>query len=270
MPVTYCGNSFCYGNARSIESACRDLGLPPNKQVMFHVDGKYCYCLCGVWSGGQSDTPIAVQGWTQIPLSAVVEGQTKVLAAGRNLVFLEHVVARKSVSTAQNANNFTYVSYLLNGAQRSLVLPATRMLLLDDHRLVAAGLLKYGDRLTDHTSASVGITQLNTGSFTGSLTDVATSLTPPDKNLNGHLLLLNGVVAGDQMADAAPSSMVDALDGDDGLDRSTPNRPWIGSEAWYRSNGALHTEMNQPIEVDGGIFVPAALHAVRPPEWRSD
>jgi hypothetical protein len=206
-----------------------------------------------------------VQGWAQIPLSAVVEGQTKVLAAGRNLVFLEYIVARKTSSMAQNANNFAYVTYLLSGVPRRLVLPATRMVLLDDRRLVAAGKLQLTDKLTDHNRASVPITALSTGSYTGALSDIATTISPPDPNLNGHLLLMNGVVAGDQMADLA-SSMLELP----GIASDDDDRPWIGSDAWRRIHGNQADAVSQPIEVEGGIFVPASLHAVKPPEWRSD
>lgn len=265
MAVPYCGSGFCYGNAQKIERYCRELGKDPNTWILFEVSDRTCYCLCGVWIGGVVNTPVMVPGWTQIPISDVVQNQTKVLASGRNLVFLEHVVAMKAVSTAQNAKNFVYLTYTLGGGARQLVLPATRMVLLDDRRLVPAGKLQLGDRLTDHTRATIPIQSLVMGTYAGPLVDIATNTSPPDPNLNGHLLLLNGVVAGDQMTDQVSGSPASSL-----ADKAFDARPWLGSFAWRQLHPGAKHDLRGPIEIDGGVFTPADCQAVVLPENRSD
>ena len=69
--------------------------------------------------------------------------------------------------------------------------------LLRDKTLVGAGVLQLDDELLDQHGNPVSITGLRWGRYVGRFWEFATSIAEPDPQLDGHLVITEGVVTGD-------------------------------------------------------------------------
>lgn len=256
--VEYCGNGFCTSHAEEVARACHEFNFPPGHHILFATPEGYCYCVCGRALGVPVQTSIAITDG-QLPLDAVVENRTHVLAAGTGLRFEERAVTYKTAPRQVRLRDAVAISYRVWGAQHVLVMASTRPVLLYDGRtLCPAGRLQLADRLCDATGAPVEIDDLRIGSFVGPYVDVAVSLDPPNQDYDGHLLVLSEVVVGDVICELYPVTGVDV-------------RPVVGSVAWRAACGRAVPVAPEPaIDLAGGVFKPASAHRISIPSHASD
>ena len=95
--------------------------------------------------------------------------------------------------------------------------------------------------------------------------EIATALIPPDDDLNGHLLVIDGAVTGDYAVQLFASPLIEPELG--GLMADLRQRPSIGSRGWDAANGG--NGRGDPdegvVELDHGIFYSADFLTTTPP-----
>lgn len=192
MSIPYCGD-YCAKNADHVDKTCKGLDYPPGAKILFQVDGKKCYCICGELG---ADTPVATpEGWMRA--RDVAAHETVVLAAGRDLDFKPVRVTHAAPAGPGAAEHAVYLKYLVDGQARALVVAREHPFLLHGGTLAAADALRAGDALTGRDGAPAPVLEAGWSGYTGDFHPFATVMEPPAPGLDGHLVLTNGVVTGD-------------------------------------------------------------------------
>ena len=274
MAVQYCGDDFCLPQKNSIDAACHDLGRAAGKQIMYQKPPT-CWCICSCVG---DKTPITLDTGSEIPIEGVVVGQTRILAAGKDLKFTSTVVGQKSSAPPAKTTQTIFVRYVLDGTNRAIVVTQSHPFFLHNTRDVcAASMLRTSDKLIDRNGNPVTITAIDVGDYMGAFWEIATSLTPPDANYTAHLVLTGGVVSGDFSIE----TYINYPLGDDEVALAAAARearPVVGSRAWHAAEAAGRgaaghlgaPRLEEEIEVFGATFVPAARRRVEIPEHASD
>lgn len=168
----------------------------PNSPVpVYDRSGEVCYCCC---SDVASYTPIAVPEGEEQPIETLVVGD-KVLSAGSDLDWTPRAVGFSGGIPPGPDNGRTMVSiaYRLPGGAATLVVTADHVFLLPDGRLRRAEALVPGvDELTSPDGRPVPILSVEVGESHGGVHHIATS-DGVATGVDGHLLNMKGVVAGD-------------------------------------------------------------------------
>ncbi len=261
MSVSYCGSSFCDPQKPSIDIACHDLGKEAGKWIMYQVGGKTCYCICSCLGQG---TLVTTGDNKQIRVEDIIGNATKVLAAGKDLVFKPTTVQQIVGTNPGKTDNSIYLSYRLNGVKVERVVTMDHPFLLRDKTLVGAGVLQLDDQLLDQQGNPVNIDSLRWGSYIGRFWEFATSVTEPDQQLDGHLVLTDGVVTGDYAVTVFVNYPVNKEEM-----RAGPyaERPLVGTAAWLQRNKIVRAELDPGIiELEDGAFIPAEAFAQTIPD----
>ncbi|HEY5197949.1 MAG TPA: hypothetical protein VIJ51_13075 [Solirubrobacteraceae bacterium] len=258
---------YCEGKKKKIDATCHDLEYPAGHYILYDINDKACYCVCSCVGIG---TSITLADEQTIPIEAVKENQTKVLAAGIDLKFSPKVITLVSGTPPARTDNAVLVRYTLGGSARALVLTMDHPMLIQTAAgtriLVAAGALQKSDRLLDRNAATVAIDDLRHGAYEGAFWELATTLAPPSSTYDGHLVLTGGIVSGD----FAISTFVNYFDGfvRAGEDpAAAAERPLVGSGEWRERND--HVDAVAPLLVNDALFTPAELHQVEVPAHAS-
>ncbi len=252
MTVEYCGSGFCDPQKPSIDVACHDLGKEAGKWIMYQVGGKTCYCICSCLGEG---TLVTTGDNRQIPVEDIVANVTTVLAAGKSLDFKPTLVGQIVGTPVGETENSIYLTYELDGRRIERVVTMDHPFLLRDKTLVGAGVLQLDDELLDQHGNPVSITALRWGRYVGRFWEFATSITEPDPQLDGHLVLTEGVVTGDYAVTIFVNYPVSKEEM-----KSPPyaERPLVGTAEWLARNDVLAGELDAGvIEMDHGVFIPA-------------
>jgi hypothetical protein len=271
MALPFCNDiypGYCDHEKPMIDSACHEEGKEAGRHIMFQPDPTKkttCWCICSCLGAG---TPILLGDGSQAPVEALQPHQSQVLAAGKGLQFKPLVVSQVSAAAPGMTENTIYLRYHLEGQPHELVITMDHPVYVETkdgvRRIVAAASLQMTDRLLDRNGALVAIDEIHWGSYDAAFWELATSMEPPNADLDGHLLITAGVVTGD----FAVATFVDYPFGLGSLDVvGDPERPHIGTPAWKRANPA--EQADEVIEVRGAEFKPAALHRVEVPAHAS-
>ena len=262
--VPYCGDPFCKGEKPYVDARCHDLEKEAGKKILWQRSGGTCYCICSCLGTG---TKVTLENGSTMPVQELVQGQTKVIAAGLNLHFTGHVVGQTSFAPPAQTENTIYLQYTIDGQRVSLVVTQSHPFLLHkDRRIVGAGRLAPDDRLVDRHGNPVQIEAIAWGRYTGSFWEFATNMNPPDPNLTGHLVVTGGVVTGDFAVETFlnyPTGEATPLG-----DLLRTSGPIVGSPEWVAAHG--EAKVHAAIDVNGFAFTPAAANRVAVPANASD
>jgi hypothetical protein len=270
MALPYCNTiiaNYCDSQKPDIDAACHEESKEAGKHIMFQpIPGKKstCWCVCSCLGSG---TAITLGDGSTKPVSELKPGTTQVLAAGRGLVFTPMTVNQVSAAAPGETENTILLRYRVGGASHDLVLTMDHPLFVQNRRgerlIVAAGNLQADDQLLDRAGALVSIDTIHWGSYP-QFWELATHMDPPNADLDGHLVLTEGIVTGD----FAVAAFVDYPLG---LGRTTaqtdPDRPDVGSPQWRRRYDYVETDA--PIMVHGQAFLPAETKRVAVPAYAS-
>lgn len=271
MALPYCDTiiaNYCSHQKPDIDSACHEEGKEAGKHIMFQpIPGKKttCWCVCSCLGSGTAVT--LGDGSTQ-PVSELVAGRTQVLAAGKGLAFTPTVVQQVSAAAPGVTENTIYLSYRIAGAPHELVLTMDHPVYVQQRSgarlIVAAGNLQADDMLLDRNGATVSIDAIRWGSYP-QFWELATTMDPPpNADLDGHLVLTEGIVTGD-------FAVATYVDYPLGLGTTAPgtdaDRPDVGTPQWRARHGYVETDA--VIEVHGETFVPAETKRVHVPAHAS-
>ncbi|WP_141685134.1 hypothetical protein [Burkholderia stabilis] len=264
--VGYCGNDFCGGQKSSIDVTCHDLGKSAGKEIMYQRPNGTCYCICSCIGDG---TQVTLADGNSVNIERVEQGKTWIRAAGRDLRFTEYLVSQVSFAPKSKTLNTIRIQYTTrDGNKHDLICTQSHpFLLYGSKQLCAAANLTPDDRLLDSQGNPVAIDRLDWGEYNGSFWEIATTMAPPDQDLNGHLILTNGVVSGD----FAIETFVNYPIGDAAVPFEIRREAAVvGSEAWRQEHGDHVAPLNGPVGINGGVFTPHHLSRVDVPSHAAD
>jgi len=267
MPIPWCNDiskNFCYIKKPKIDSACHELSIESGKKIMWEVNDQTCYCICSCLGEG---TGIMLSSGQNIPIQNLTT-QQQVLAAGLDLNFHAYPVEMVTHAASGTTQNTIFLTYTLGGSQKKIVVTMDQPMLVRRNgklMMIEAKTLQLADRLVDRMSNDVAIDKIDLGTYVGAFWEMATSMTPPDKNFTGHLVVTEGIVTGD----FAVTTFVDFPAGVGAqLTDQDKTVPIMGTKAWRAANLG-HVSLASDMPVNNGIFKSAALHDVPIPAHAS-
>lgn len=254
MALEECPNNYCGNNKSQIDGDCHDLDYQAgNKIVIQGVPGMpRCWCVCSCLA---VDTPIATPEGS-VKVQDIVPDETVVLAAGTELDWTPTVVGQASFATPGVTEHTIYITYMIDDEEQGLVVTRDQPLLLAGGKLIVADWLQLEDELVDRDGNPVQLTDVRWGSYSGNFYEFATSMTPPDKNLDGHLVLTNGIVAGD--------FAIQVYTNIDVKTEAETERPSVGTEEWVEKHADKASQAIATAAVRSGAAAPADLGAAGP------
>jgi hypothetical protein len=267
MTINECGTvrlGYCSIKKPKIDVQCHDLKKDTGDKILFEVDDVTCFCICSCLGKG-TEVTLDAQGKT-LKVENIVEKETTVLAAGRDLKFRERPVLVVSHSAPGRVDHAVYLRYTAAGKQYESCVTMSHPFMLKDGKLVGAEVLTPASQLVDRHGNAVTIDELKWGTYEGEFWEFSTRDDVPDKHLTDHLVVTNGVVTGD----FAVEQWVHYRRTEDGR-APEPMPPIIGSKEWIRAHGAAVGAASQdPVRrVGNGYFTPASHQRVVVPPHAS-
>ena len=221
----------CHGDPPQPPGCCTFTG---NSPMPSYDNLGLCFCCCSCFTYG---TPVAVDDkGAQIEFKAIeqfVRGDL-VLAAGEDLSWKQAVVEFSDGTGSESMGTpVVLITYDLGGEEHTLFATNSQPFLIPGSNLIGADKLKPGDLLVTADNQTTTVTQVVLGTFTRPVHHISTSLEPAT-SLKGHLLNVNGVVAGDfslQMSGIAGVQLAEFANNDE--------LPSLGSREYMDANKAL-------------------------------
>ncbi|CAI1584017.1 hypothetical protein [Serratia proteamaculans] len=264
MTINECGNivpGYCSTKKPKIDINCHDLKKDTGDKILFEVNDITCYCICSCLGRG---TLVTLDDRdSTIKVEDIVEKQTQVLAAGRDLKFVPQTVQVVSHSKEGRVDHAVYLRYTLAGKEREACVTMSHPFMLKNGTLVAAESLVLGAELVDRHGNAVPVDELKWGTYEGEFWEFSTVDGIPDPDLKNHLVVTNGVVTGDfaveqfvYYRDPAYKGAMPAI---------------IGSQEWIDANQFPLLEAHQESirKVGNGYFTPASHSKVEVPPHAS-
>lgn len=175
---------------------CMKLMQQPNSPWVFGN----CWCCCSCFA---YDTPIATpSGYVAIqtiPTGAKVMTATVTRTAGKVALSWHPIQVDFSSGAGGTTNrqpDMVYIVYGKGEARHELIVTRDQVFMLSDGSLTTAERLTLDDQLIDKDGAAVPIHRIAIGSYVGGVHHIGLK-GDFDGNIDNHLLLAGGVVAGD-------------------------------------------------------------------------
>lgn len=269
MSLQPCGSGYCGPHKSTIDGDCHDLDYQPGNKIVLQGDGiphGRCWCLCSCLA---TNTPVAIDlnGGT-IKVQDMVEDKTKVIAAGLDLEFGRHTVETFSRANPGTTHHIIYLKYCIAGEQedREIILTRDHMMYLkNEKKFVPVDWISPKDDVVDRHGNVITIKEILWGSYDGDFFEFATDMDHPNDNLDGHLVVTNGLVTGDFGIQTWITADVEVrkkyLVSEEG-------RPVVGTQAWAEKYYPGHNFNDGPKEIDvnGETFIPQHGYTVDIPD----
>jgi hypothetical protein len=208
-PEQHCADSntylhaVCYCQA-PYQNGCTGTNPPANccsytatsPVIIFNKDGTNCYCCCGCFA---NDTQVAVDATTTKAVQLFLIGDPVYVAADPSLESWIQLPVEFSSGTADYGaqNTLILIGFGDSDDPKYIISNREQLFLMPDRKLKRASRLVPGrDQLLLQDGTPVPVLDLTVGKFKKGVHQIATSLTPTT-NMDGHLILANGVVSGD-------------------------------------------------------------------------
>jgi hypothetical protein len=191
-----------------------------------------CYCCCWCFARG---TLIGVpEGFTKI--EKILKGDNIVAAEvnieGKDVKLNWNPVKIEFARGAENTHEPAMV-FLFYGEEKNIICTTDQVFMLSDGKLTTAGKLMPNDELIDKDGQAVPIHTVSIGHFNGGVYHIGTKL-QFDGNVDNHLLLAAGVVAGDYTLQIHFSELDDKYKA-----YNHDNLPHLGTENYENKNDNL-------------------------------
>lgn len=268
MAVKYCSDTiprYCESQKGDIDTTCHDLGKSAGKEIMYHPrPGLTCFCICSCIGEGSL---VTVADGKKVPIEKIETGKTQILAAGRTLQFQPMIANQKSMAPRAHTINTIYLTFHVDGEKQTLVCTQSHPFMIHGKGLCAAANLAPDDKLIDRNGKPVAIDELKWGAYDGGFWEIATSMTPPDANLTGHLVLTNGVVSGDFAVETYVNYPIGS---DIPVTDLRRGAAIVGSSEWMQKHGVKPSGPEESVKVNGGTFMPRSRLSVAVPAHAAD
>lgn len=199
MAIRQCSAAHCSIADPEIYAVCVQNGLPAGYPVLTKDPNGPCTCSCSCLAFG---TPVQI-GNNDFEVIEKIETGSKVLAAGLDLQWSEHVVEFSQGTAGSSTQPYTV---LITYEDRFLAVTSDHVFLLADKSLKRADRLIVGDELTSPDGSPIPVRSVHIGEYTAGFHHIATRKALPDEQLSGHLLNTNGVVSADYVVQISYAS----------------------------------------------------------------
>ena len=218
-----CEASHCSAADPEINSICKSEGWPIGHPVLTRDSNGICQCQCSCFA---LNTPISIGKNQEKVIQDFVNGD-EVLAAGIDLNWIKKKVKFSQGTKGNSKQPFTI--YIEFGDEQYLIVTSDHLFLMPDGSLKRADKLTTEDNLVSPNGDSIHINGVEIGDFYGGFHHIATDTTKPDKNLDGHLIIANGVVSADYAVQLyyAHEEIDSSL-----LSKDSDDAPFVGSEEY--------------------------------------
>lgn len=193
MSVRECEAAHCSGADNEINEICKQLGWPIGNPVLTRDSQGPCTCTCSCLA---LNTPIMISKDKSKAVQDIKKGEF-VFAAGLDLVWNQQKVIFSEGSQGSNTTKQPGVLFINFGDDQHLVVLPDTLFLMPDKKLKRADKLSIEDYLVSVNGEKVIINGVGVGEFRGGFHHIATDIQEPNANLDGHLVVANGVVCAD-------------------------------------------------------------------------
>ncbi|MFJ8369530.1 MULTISPECIES: M48 family metalloprotease [unclassified Bacillus cereus group] len=189
--VRECESAHCSGADAEINEVCKQEGWAIGHPVLTRDSQGICTCKCSCFA---LNTPIFISENEIKAIQEIQEGDY-VYAAGLDLKWHQKKVVFSQGTIGKSRQPLTvYIDY---GDNQHFIVTPDSLFLMENKKLKRADKLTPEDYLIDQNGNKVKINGVDIGDFYGGFHHIATATEKPSSNLEGHLILANGIVCGD-------------------------------------------------------------------------
>jgi hypothetical protein len=239
MPVRRCDSGHCSSADKELHEICKS--YPAGTPVLTRDANGPCECPCSCLA---YDTPVEVSAGAYQAVQLILEGHN-VLAAGKDLKWKQEKVEYSQGTEGAVVDPFVYLIVY----DKSKYIFATA----DQPFLVKGGKVKRASRLSTEDelvladgNGSTPITLVENVTYRGGVHHIATKKEVPNKNLDGHLLNINGVVGGDY---AVQLLLITQELAGDLYDKAEANLPIVGTKEYEAKHGAADRKILEGLKL---------------------
>ena len=191
MAIRECEAAHCSQADAEINEVCKQENWAIGHPVLTRDSQGPCTCKCSCFA---LNTPIFISEDEVKAIQDIKKGDY-VYAAGLDLKWHQKkVIFSQGTIGKSRQPNTIYIDYGDN--QHFIVTPDT-LFLMENKKLKRADKLTPEDYLIDQNGEKVKINGVDLGDFYGGFHHIATAIAEPSSNLEGHLIIANGIVCGD-------------------------------------------------------------------------
>lgn len=191
MAIRDCEAAHCSGADAEINEICKQEGWAIGHPVLTRDSQGPCTCKCSCFA---LNTPIFISEHEVKVIQDIQKGDY-VYAAGLDLQWHQKKVVFSQGTKGKSRQPQTiYIDYGDN--QHFIVTPDT-LFLMENKKLKRADKLTPNDYLINQNGEKVKVNGVDIGDFYGGFHHIATAVEEPSKDLDGHLIIANGIVCGD-------------------------------------------------------------------------
>jgi hypothetical protein len=258
--VCYCKEPYLNGCTPPAPNNCCSYNA--ESPIIIFGNPTSCYCCCGCFA---NDTQIAVDKTSTKPIQEILVGDMVLVAMNGDLTVWEQLpVAFSSGTGPESSSSMIRVRFGDEAKPESVIATREQLFLLPGKKLKRTSRLVPGeDSLLRPDGSLAPVLDLTAGVFKTGVHQLATS-TMTTTNMDGHLLIANGVVGGDyalQITDldaAAPQLMV----------AGHADLPEFGTKAYGERNAHLFADALKA-HPTSRVYRPAAGGGFEPYELKA-
>ncbi|MEH6877968.1 hypothetical protein [Priestia megaterium] len=193
MSLRDCESAHCSGADAELNEICVKEGWPIDHPVLTRDSQGPCACKCSCFA---LNTPIFISEDEFKAVQDIKKGDY-VYAAGLDLKWHRKKVTFSQGTEGRSKQPLTiYIAY---GDDQHLIVTPDSLFLMEDKKLKRADKLTPEDYLINQNGEKVRIAGVVSGDFYGGFHHIATEIEVPSNDLQGHLIVANGIVCGDYM-----------------------------------------------------------------------
>ncbi|WDZ63365.1 M48 family metalloprotease [Paenibacillus polymyxa] len=194
MAIRECEAAHCGGADAEINEICKQEDWPIGHPVLTRDSQGPCVCQCSCFA---LNTPIFISKGKSKAVQDIKKGEF-IYAAGLDLVWEKKKVAYSNGSKGSKTTKQPQTIFISFGENQHLVVLPDTLFLVPGKKMKRADKLNiYDDYLINENGEKITINGIGIGDFRGGFHHIATDIQEPTTNLDGHLIIANGVVCGD-------------------------------------------------------------------------
>ncbi|WP_059051430.1 M48 family metalloprotease [Paenibacillus senegalimassiliensis] len=249
MALRECEAPHCSSSDPEINEICRQEGWPIGHPVLTRDSKGPCTCQCSCFA---LNTPIMISDGITKAVQNIKVGDY-IQVAGLDLVWRQKEVGFSAGSKGNRTTLQPSIVFISYGENQHLVVTPDSLFLTSDKKLKRADKLNVEDFLIGEHSDKIPINGVGIGNYRGGFHHIATDVDEPSENLDGHLIMANGVVCGDYTLQIKYHGNT--------FKKDFENMLTVGTKEYNEKYGKLKREL-----IDNEAFIPSfEVHKVLPP-----
>ncbi|KLL01524.1 hypothetical protein XJ18_00595 [Bacillus pumilus] len=248
MAVRECEAPHCSGADAEINEVCKQEGWPIGHPVLTRDSQGPCTCTCSCFA---LNTPVCISEAEVKAIQDIKKGDY-IYVAGLDLKWHQKKVVFSQGTKGNSKQPLTI--YIVYGDNRHLVVTPDSLFLVENKKLKRADKLTPEDYLINQNGEKVKINGVAIGDFYGGFHHISTNIEEPSSDLQGHLIVANGIVCGDYALQIYYQSR-EAYDTEIFVGT---NEPTVGTQEYKSKYGTVENIKNKE-------FIPSHEHQIEKP-----